>query len=542
MLMKTQRLTISPFFPRNPIKSHQPLIRCCLGGDSRKLGGITTAAAPIFQGKTVVTRREIKTGRITRNCVENEGGIGGGIKEEEEEKKRSRVLVKESVWEQMKEIVKFTGPAMGMWVCGPLMSLIDTVVIGQGSSVELAALGPGTVLCDHMSYVFMFLSVATSNMVATSLAKQDKKEAQHQISVLLFIGLVCGLMMLLLTRLFGPWAVTAFTRGKNIEIVPAANTYVQIRGLAWPFILVGLVAQSASLGMKNSWGPLKALAAATVINGLGDTILCLFLGQGIAGAAWATTISQVVSAYMMMDSLNKEGYNAYAFAVPTPQELWKISALAAPVFISIFSKIAFYSFIIYCATSMGTHVLAAHQVMAQTYRMCNVWGEPLSQTAQSFMPEMLYGANRNLPKARTLLKSLMIIGATLGLVLGIIGTSVPGLFPGVYTHDKVIITEMHRLLIPFFMALSALPMTVSLEGTLLAGRDLKFVSSVMSSSFVLGCLTLMFVTRSGYGLVGCWMVLVGFQWGRFGLYLRRLLSPGGILNTDVVTTKKIKSV
>lgn len=87
----------------------------------------------------------------------------------------------------------------------------------------------------------MFLSVATSNMVATSLAKQvsyiclflvfqvfkttyqgnitltdsfcvcflqDKKEAQHQISVLLFIGLVCGLMMLLLTRLFGPWAVT----------------------------------------------------------------------------------------------------------------------------------------------------------------------------------------------------------------------------------------------------------------------------------------------------------------------------------------------
>ncbi|KAJ4869899.1 Enhanced disease susceptibility 5 [Raphanus sativus] len=180
--------------------------------------------------------------------------------------------------------------------------------------------------------------------------------------------------------------------------------------------------------------------------------------------------------------------------------------------------------------------------MAQTYRMCNVWGEPLSQTAQSFMPEMLYGANRNLPKARTLLKSLMIIGATLGLVLGIIGTSVPGLFPGVYTHDKVIITEMHRLLIPFFMALSALPMTVSLEGTLLAGRDLKFVSSVMSSSFVLGCLTLMFVTRSGYGLVGCWMVLVGFQWGRFGLYLRRLLSPGGILNTDVLTTKKIKSV
>ena len=49
--------------------------------------------------------------------------------------------VNQSIWEQMKEIMMFTGPATGLWICGPLMSLIDTAVIGQGSSVELAALG-----------------------------------------------------------------------------------------------------------------------------------------------------------------------------------------------------------------------------------------------------------------------------------------------------------------------------------------------------------------------------------------------------------------
>lgn len=38
------------------------------------------------------------------------------------------------------------------------------------------------------------------------------------------------------------------------------------------------------------------------------------------------------------------------------------------------------------------------QVMIQIYCMCTVWGEPLSQTAQSFMPELLYGAKVNLPK------------------------------------------------------------------------------------------------------------------------------------------------
>ncbi|KAM4099079.1 hypothetical protein ACJW30_07G127700 [Castanea mollissima] len=125
------------------------------------------------------------------------------------------------------------------------MSLIDTAVIGQGSSIELAALGPGTVVCDHMRNLFMFLSIATSNMVATALAKQDKNEVQHHISILLFVGLTCGCLMLLFTKFFGSWVLTAFTGPKNAHLIPAANTYVQIRGLAWLALLVGWIAQSA---------------------------------------------------------------------------------------------------------------------------------------------------------------------------------------------------------------------------------------------------------------------------------------------------------
>ena len=45
--------------------------------------------------------------------------------------------------------------------------------------------------------------------------------------------------------------------------------------------------------MKDSWGPLKALAVASIVNGIGDIVLCMFLGYGIAGAAWATMASQV---------------------------------------------------------------------------------------------------------------------------------------------------------------------------------------------------------------------------------------------------------
>ncbi|ESQ46026.1 hypothetical protein EUTSA_v10000106mg [Eutrema salsugineum] len=460
----------------------------------------------------------------------NDGSISPVEVEIEEVKKDD--LANQSIWGQMKEIVMFTGPAAGLWLCGPLMSLIDTAVIGQGSSLELAALGPATVVCDYLCYTFMFLSVATSNLVATSLARRDKDEVQHQISILLFIGLACGVMMMVFTRLFGSWALTAFTGAKNAEIVPAANTYVQIRGLAWPAVLIGWVAQSASLGMKDSWGPLKALTVASAINGIGDVVLCTFLGYGIAGAAWATMVSQIVAAYMMMDALNKKGYSAFSLCVPSPSELLTIFGLAAPVFITMMSKVLFYTLLVYFATSMGTSVIAAHQVMLQTYTMSTVWGEPLSQTAQSFMPELLFGINRNLPKARMLLKSLVIIGATLGIVVGTIGTAIPWLFPGIFTQDKVVTFEMHKVIIPYFLALSITPSTHSLEGTLLAGRDLRYISLSMTGCFAVGGLVLMLLSNGGFGLRGCWYALVGFQWARFSLALIRLLSRNGVLHSE----------
>uniref|UniRef100_A0A803LPD0 Protein DETOXIFICATION n=1 Tax=Chenopodium quinoa TaxID=63459 RepID=A0A803LPD0_CHEQI len=399
----------------------------------------------------------------------------------------------QSTWDQIIEIVKFSGPATGLWICGPLMSLIDTAVIGQGSSLELAAL------------------VATSNMVATSLAQKNEDQVQHQISMLLFISLASGVLLFILTKGFGKWALTAFVGAKNMNLVSAANSYLQIRALAWPAILVGYVAQSASLGMKDSLGPLKALLIATALSGIGDIVLCIFLNYGIDGAAWATAVSQIVAAYVMIDALNRKGYNGYSFSAPSLAELQEIFGIAAPIFVTMFSKVAFYGLLIYFATSMGTHVVAAHQVLLNIFGMCSVWGEPLSQTAQSFMPELLYGANRSLVKARSLLKSLLILGASIGLLLGTAATSVPFVVPNFFTSDTVVIGEMRNVWICFFLALSVTPCILPCEGTLLAGRDLKFISISMSGCFALGALVLL---------------------ARFLISLRRLLSPSGVLFSE----------
>lgn len=70
-----------------------------------------------------------------------------------EDDRRSSESEGEGLWSEIKEIVMFSGPATGLWVCAPLMRVIDTAVIGQGSSLELAALGNFYLFILGYSYV-----------------------------------------------------------------------------------------------------------------------------------------------------------------------------------------------------------------------------------------------------------------------------------------------------------------------------------------------------------------------------------------------------
>jgi len=239
--------------------------------------------------------------------------------------------------------------------------------------------------------------------------------------------------------------LTGFVGLKNSHLIPAADSYIQIRSLAFPAFLVSMVCQSSSLGMKNSWGPMKALTVATAVNCIGDIILCSFFGFGIAGAAWATMASQIVAAFMMIQTLNKAGFNAFSLHVPSSAELFQIIKLAAPVFLITTSKVFFYSMLTYCTTAMGTITIASHQVIINLFLICSLLGNPLLQSAQAFMPEMICGIDRSLEKARMLFKSLTIIGFFGGLISGTVATLVVLFFPNIFTNDNLIVQKVSKI-------------------------------------------------------------------------------------------------
>jgi len=95
---------------------------------------------------------------------------------------------------------KFALPCFGLWVSGPLLSLVDTAFVGLSgasakSAEQLAALGPATTFFDGATYLFAFLNVATTNLYASARAQSggDSPKAESVVRTASRVALYCGL-------------------------------------------------------------------------------------------------------------------------------------------------------------------------------------------------------------------------------------------------------------------------------------------------------------------------------------------------------------
>lgn len=237
-------------------------------------------------------------------------------------------------------ILYYTLPAIGIWLCSPVLSMIDTAAVGLlAGTAQQAALNPAIAVSDYGAIVVAFMYTATTNLVAAAV-REDKDDAtadataaaaqngsddinlkQQQllyksqpktISTVLtamklatIVGTLFSILLYtlgprLLQLLIGTNAATASTTTTtNIVVDPivynSALRYVKIRALGIPAMVMIGTAQSACLGMQDVRSPLFVLLAAAVVNFIGDVLLVPLKSStlgGAAGAAWATVASQ----------------------------------------------------------------------------------------------------------------------------------------------------------------------------------------------------------------------------------------------------------
>jgi Na+-driven multidrug efflux pump len=221
---------------------------------------------------------------------------------ESETKTDQLETVQEGDIPDLRKIIKFAIPAVGVWLCSPLLSLIDTSSVGLLSgTIQQAALNPAVAITDYGCLLVAFMYTATTNLIAGARANestceekpQTKKTLINAMQLSAYVGTALGSALIVL----GPMLLKAIIGNDSIDpkVFAAALRYVRIRALGMPAAVVIGSAQSACIGMQDIRSPMYILAAAAIVNFLGDIIFVpqasLWIG-GAAGAAWATVFSQ----------------------------------------------------------------------------------------------------------------------------------------------------------------------------------------------------------------------------------------------------------
>lgn len=176
-----------------------------------------------------------------------------------------------------KQLIVFTATTILIWLSEPLLSLVDTTIVGLTAStrsavVQIAALGPATTLFDSLIYTTYFLAISTTNQLAPRLAAAKSltdnksnndstststinpwKDLRQSTSHLLGLAIVFGSIVTAITFAFGRPIIgkmvggaTSMAAAEANAIVPLANNYARIRAAVAPFSILGFVAQSVS--------------------------------------------------------------------------------------------------------------------------------------------------------------------------------------------------------------------------------------------------------------------------------------------------------
>jgi Na+-driven multidrug efflux pump len=268
---------------------------------------------------------------------------------------------------EYKELLKFAMPTLGIWLLQPILSLIDTTVVGLSGTTtiaELAALGPGIGWVDSTSYLFNFMGVAMTTLFSTALRDRDELRSKQVLSNGITLSLVFGIFLLILQYTLAPWAVGVLAGSSRLS-VPFAVQYARIRSFAAPAALFTIVAQAAFLASKDSITPLYAVIVGGIVNVLGDLFLVTMRGGGLAGAAWATALSQYAGAIFLFFTALSTQYKkmkGQKMVWPSLSQCKQFLEFCGPVFFVLLMKSFLWTFSTFAVGTAGAIDLAAHQV------------------------------------------------------------------------------------------------------------------------------------------------------------------------------------
>ena len=195
---------------------------------------------------------------------------------------------------ETRAIVTFAIPMLIGNVFQQLYQMVDSIVVGQGVGKEaLGAIGASVPIIFLMVSLIMGVTMGATIMLSQFYGARDTERLRRTMDtayIFLFIASV-------IVSVAGFFLSTPILRAMQTpeEILPHASEYLRIMFIGMIFLFGYNTVGAVLRGLGDARRPLYFLIVASILNVVLDLLFVIGFGWGIAGAAWATVISQGVS-------------------------------------------------------------------------------------------------------------------------------------------------------------------------------------------------------------------------------------------------------
>ncbi len=185
-----------------------------------------------------------------------------------------------------------------------LYNAADIMVVGKfGSDAALSGVSASTSLINLIVNFFIGLSVGINVVVANRVGANDRDGAKNGVNTAVFLALFGGLI----AAAIGFFSCEAMLKIMNTptNTLPQAIIYVKIYFLGVPGILMTNFGSSILRSVGDTKRPMYFMIVSGIVNVVLNLIFVVVFHLDAAGVAIATTVSNYVSALLVLISLTK---------------------------------------------------------------------------------------------------------------------------------------------------------------------------------------------------------------------------------------------
>ncbi len=194
----------------------------------------------------------------------------------------------------MKLLIGFSLPLLGGFLFQQLYSFVDTAIVGRFLGYDaLAAVGSTGSLNFLINGFCMGLCSGFAIPIAQAKGAGDETELRRFIMHSVYLCAVIAVAMGLITGLGSPLLLKMMNT--QDELLPMAVAYIQPVFFAIPATVLYNMAAGVMRSLGDSRTPMMAIVIAALCNIVLDLLFILVFKMGVAGAAWATVVSQLAS-------------------------------------------------------------------------------------------------------------------------------------------------------------------------------------------------------------------------------------------------------